>query len=34
MTLRPVEVIWAYWCEVLAVEEDAERYEPIYWEAA
>lgn len=32
--MRPFAVIWAYWMEVLAIEETAEKIEPIYLEAA
>jgi hypothetical protein len=32
--LRPSEVVWAYWAQVLAIEEDALRMEPQYMEAA
>ena len=31
--LRPSEIIWAYWAELLAIEEDALRLEPEYMEA-
>lgn len=31
--LRPSEVLWAYWAQVLCIEEDAERLTPEYIEA-
>lgn len=30
--LRPFEVIKAYWDAMLTIEEDAEWFEPEYWE--
>lgn len=30
--LRPSEVVWAFWAEVLALEEDAIRMEVLYLE--
>lgn len=31
---RPSEILWAYWDEVLAIEENAERLEVEHLEAA
>jgi hypothetical protein len=28
--MRPSEVIWAYWNEVMVIEEDAELHDPVY----
>jgi hypothetical protein len=30
--LRPAEIVWAYWAEVLALEENAIRLQPEYLE--
>lgn len=32
--LRPSEILWAYWDQVLAIEEDALRLQAEYLEAA
>lgn len=31
---RPAEIIWAYWVQVLSIEENSERLTPEYLEAA
>ena len=31
LDLRPTEIVLAYWMEVLAIEEDAEFMDPVYF---
>ena len=32
LDLRPAEIIWGYWAQVVAIEEDAHRLDVLYFE--